>query len=94
MSEGVFFSISFPWVKRIMNPLDVAKTGGFGQLDACDGMHQFSTSAQGQHLGDQKIDHQCLDAIAILQRPRHILRKTPLGSGIALGAVLDFRDDL
>ena len=92
--QKVFLGGGFPWFKQIIKPLDVAKTGGLGQLDARDGLHQFSTSAQRQHLGDQKVDHQCLNAIAILQRPRHVLRKTPLGSGVALGAVLDLRVDL
>ena len=92
--QKVFLGGGFPRFKRIIKPLDVAKTGGLGQLDARDGLHQFSTSAQRQHLGDQKVDHQCLNAIAILQRPRHVLRKTPLGSGVALGAVLDLRVDL
>ena len=92
--QKVFRGGGFPWFKRIIKPLDVAKTGGLGQLDARDRLHQFSTSAQRQHLGDQKVDHQCLNAIAILQWPRHVLRKTPLGSGVALGAVLDFRVDL
>ena len=84
----------FPRFKRIMKSLDVAKTGGLGQFDARDGSHQFNSPAQRQHLGDQKVDHKCLDAIAILQRPRHVLRKMPLGSGAALGAILDVRDDL
>ena len=79
--------------KQIIKPIDVAKTGGLGQLDVRHGLHQFSTSAQRQHLGDQKVDRQCLNAIAILQWPRHVLRTTPLGSGAALGAVFDIRDD-
>ena len=55
---------------------------------------QSNSPIQRYHLGDQKVDHECLDAIAILQRPRHGLRTIPLGSGAALGAVLDFRVDL
>ena len=73
--QKMFLGGGFPWFKRIIKPLDVAKTGGLGQLDARDGLHQFSTSAQRQHLGDQKVDHQCLNAIAILQPPRHVLKK-------------------
>ena len=92
--QKVFLGGDFPRFKRIVKPLDVAKTGGLGQLDARDGMYQFGIPAQRQHLSNQKVDYQCLNAIAILQRPRHVLRKTPLGSGAALGAVLDFRDDL
>ena len=92
--QKVFLGVGFPLFKRIIKPIDVAKTGGLGHFDARHGLHQFSTSVQRQHLGDQKVDRQCLDAIAILQRPRHVLRKTPLGSRVARGAVLDIRDDL
>ena len=92
--QKVFFGASFPWLKQIMKLLDVAKTGGLGQFDARHGMHQFSTPVQRQHMGNQKVVHQDPDAITILQRPRHILGKTPLGSGMALGAVLDFRFNL
>ena len=87
----VFLGAGFPRFKRIMKPLDVAKTGGLGQFDAGHDLHQSNSPIQRYHLGDQKVDHECLDAIAILQWPRHVLRKTPLGSGAALGAVLDFR---
>ena len=90
----MFLDGDFPQFKRIMTPLDVGKTGGLGQLDARHGLHQFNTPAKRRHLGDQKIDRECLNAIAILQRPRHVLRKTPLRSGAALGAVLDFREEL
>ena len=38
----------FPRFKRIMKPLDVARTGGLGQFDAQDGLHQFNTPAQRQ----------------------------------------------
>ena len=77
-----------------MKPLDVARTGGLGQFDAGHDLHQSNSPIQRYHLGDQRVDHGCLDAIAILQRPRHVLRKMPLGSSAALGAVLDFRVDL
>ena len=92
--QKVFLGGDFPRFKRIIKPIDVVKTGGLGHFDTRHGLHQFSTSAQRQHLGDQKVDRQCLNAIAILQWPRHVLRKTSFGSGAALGAVLDIRDDL
>ena len=63
-------------------------------LDARHGLYQSNSPVQRYHLGDRKVDHKRLNAIAILQRPRHVLRKTPLGSGAARGAVLDFRVDL
>ena len=92
--QKVFLGGGVPRFKRIIKLTDVVKTGGLGHFDARHGLHQFSTLAQRQHLGDQKVDRQCLNAIAILQWPRHVLRKTPLGSGAALRAVLDIRDDL
>ena len=67
--QKVFLGVDFPLFKRIIKPIDVAKTGGLGHFDARHGLHQFSTSVQRQHLGDQNVDRQCLDAIAILQRP-------------------------
>ena len=51
----------FTWFKRIIKPTDVAKTGGLGQLDVRHGLHQFNTSAQRQHMGDQKVARQCLN---------------------------------
>ena len=84
----------FPRFKRIIKPLDVAKTGDLKQFDTRDGLHQLNASAQRLHLGVQKVDRKCLDAIAKLQRTWHVLGKTPLDSGAALGAILDFRDDL
>ena len=88
--QKVFLGVGFLRFKCIMKPLDVVKTGGLGQLDAGHGLHQSNSPIQRYHLGD----HECLDAIAKLQRPRHVFRKMPLGSGAALGAVLDFRVDL
>ena len=65
--QKMFLGGGFLRFKRIIKPIDVVKTGGLGHIDARHGLHQFSTSAQRQHLGDQKADHKCLNAIAILQ---------------------------
>ena len=84
--QKAFLGGSFPRFNRIIKPLEVAKTGGLGQFDTQDGLHQFNSPAQRQHLGGQKVDRKCLEAIAILQRTWHVLGKTLLGSGEALRA--------
>ena len=67
--QKVFGGGGVPRFKRIIKPLDVAKTGGLGQLDAKHGLHQSSSPAQRQHFGNQKVELACLKATAMLISP-------------------------
>ena len=82
-----------PGCERILKAPDIAETGRLGELDAGDRVHERDGTAQGQHLGDQQVEDQGLDADTVLHGTRHEVWEPALGPGPALRAFLDLGVD-
>ena len=76
-----------------MKAPDIAEAGRLGELDAGDRVHERDGTTQGQHLGDQQVDDEGLDADAVLQGARHVVWEPALGPGPALRTFLDLGFD-
>ena len=72
-----------------MKTSDIAEACRLGEFEAGDRWHQRNGSVPGQHVGDQQVDDEGLQAGVVLQRSWHVVGEPALGPGSALGAVLD-----
>ena len=80
----------FPLRESQVQSQDKLQQGGLGNNRSHHGRYLLLDPVQGNHLADNQMNGERLEPVAILQSPRHILRKTPLDHGLAIGALLDF----
>ncbi len=67
----------------------VAKAGGLGELQAAGRVDQGDGPVHREHLRDQQVDGEGLQAGAVLERAGHAVGEPALGPGPARGTFLD-----
>ena len=78
-----------PRSERVVKAPDIAQAGGLGELQAAGRVDQGDGPVQREHLRDQQVDGEGLEAGAVLERAGHAVGEPPPGPGPARGTVLD-----
>ena len=87
--QQAFNGLGLPVGQRLVQAQGPGQQGGLGDGASRQGLEGLRGPLEGDHLGGEQVDGEGHDAVAVLQRPRHVAGERALALGPAARAGLD-----